>query len=54
MRAQGGLKYQKKLTPHKIIYRLRKHGVDMDEAVLIEDLLLQMLEFVPGKSQSAG
>ena len=40
---------QKKYSPHKIAYKLNKKGVDLEEAIEIEDLLLKMLAFVPGR-----
>lgn len=42
------MKYSKAYTPHKIAYRLNKAGVSHEEALVVEDLLLKMLQFEPG------
>ena len=50
---QGKLKYQRPYAPHKVAYRLHKAGLSMDECILVEDLLLQMLQYDPSKRLTA-
>lgn len=53
MHPDGKLKYQRPYAPHKIAYRLHKAGLSMDECILVEDLLLQMLQYDPSKRLTA-